>query len=272
MRSAGVTLIILLASAAQARETQLLVNCTSWLRSSEHDKLADRALEVSSLQSVDLQETVLGKGKSVQQNSSMQLVKGRRPEPKPGPHMAALPQPEDLTDLVMLSIMRMEISDEEVNMLAWKYLGYHYDEASGTWDASRVFPKWAEKYPQPPDFLGITRNYTQEIDEPVMRAKEALYRTVPMEHKDNLRAFLKPLGWKGLRLEDLTPEIGPNLRRRAHVANWLIYYREALHGVSLEELKQREDQRAAAKRKASPNATAPNNQSTIQPTSQPTNP
>ena len=50
--------------------------------------------------------------------------------------------------------MLSETTDEETNALVWKYLGYRYDEETGEWDASAVFPKWAKKYPQPPDLIG----------------------------------------------------------------------------------------------------------------------
>merc|ERR1719217_565079 len=68
---------------------------------------------------------------------------------------------------------------------------------------------------------------------------------MPMEHKDNLRAFLWPLGWKGFKPDELTPEKGPNKKHRAHVANWLLFYREALHGIPVEELVRRKEERAA---------------------------
>jgi hypothetical protein len=84
-----------------------------------------------------------------------------------GPRTAALPPPDDLSDEVMLSIVDQEMSDEDVNALIWKYLGYRYNAEQEGWDASAVFPKWAAKYPQPPDLVGVTRTYTREIDEPV---------------------------------------------------------------------------------------------------------
>ena len=33
-------------------------------------------------------------------------------------------------------------------------LGYVKDEETGEWDNTNVFPKWREKYPQPPDLIG----------------------------------------------------------------------------------------------------------------------
>ena len=160
----------------------------------------------------------------------------------PGPRTAALPPPVDLADEVMLRIVQQEMTDMEVNALVWKYLGYRYDSAAGTWDASGVFPNWRKNYPQPPDLVGITRTYTREVDEPVLRAVQSLQKSVAKEHKNNLRAFLKPLGWNVYKMEGLTP----NMTRRAQVANWLLYYREALHGVSVEELRRRREERAAA--------------------------
>jgi len=157
-----------------------------------------------------------------------------------GPRTAMLPPPDDLADEVMLSIVLSEMPDEEVNQLVWKYLGYRYDESTGTWDASSVFPNWRKSFAQPPDLIGVTRTYTREVDEPVLRAVQSLQRSVAMEHKNNLRAFLKPLGWNGFKMENLTP----NMTRRAQVANWLLYYRESLHGVPVEELRRRREARA----------------------------
>jgi len=154
---------------------------------------------------------------------------------------AALPPPADLSDEALLRIVLQQTSDEETNALAWKYLGYKYDERKGEWDATDVFPNWRKKYPQPPDLIGVRRDYSREVDEPVLRAVQALQRSVPQEHKDNLRQTLKPLGWAGFKLEGLTP----NMTRRAQVAQWLIYYRKELHGVPLEELRRRKEARAA---------------------------
>jgi len=165
------------------------------------------------------------------------------------------PPPEDLSDEVMLSIVLQDMSDADVNSLVWKYLGYRFDEETQEWDASAVFPKWAAKYPQPPDLVGVTRTYSREVDEPVLRAVQALQKSVPTEHKDNLRAFLAPLGWPGYRMQapahiKATTGLTPNMTRRAQVSQWLLYYREALHGVPLDELRRRRDARAKEEAKA----------------------
>ena len=172
-----------------------------------------------------------------------------------GPFTASMPPPDDLANEVMLRIVKQEMTDTEVNALAWKYLGYRFQEATGTWDTSAVFPNWRQKFPQPPDLVGVTRKYEREIDEPVLRAVQSLQQSVAKEHKNNLRAFLKPLGWNGYTMDGLTP----NMTRRAQVANWLLYYREALHGVPIEELRRRREVRAAeeAARKAAGEVMAP---------------
>ena len=123
------------------------------------------------------------------------------------------PPPDDLADEVMLSIVKSEMPDADVNQLVWKYLGYTYDEQAGEWDASAVFPNWRAKFPEPPDVIGVTRVYTREVDQPVLLAVQSLQRSVAKEHKNNLRAYLKPLGWNGFKLEGLTP----NMTRRAQV-------------------------------------------------------
>jgi len=173
-----------------------------------------------------------------------------------------LPPPDDLADEEMLKIVLQETSDEDTNALVWKYLGYRKDEATGEWDSSKVFPKWAAKYPQPPDLVGVTRTYTKSIDEPVLRAVQALQKSVPTEHKDNLIAYLSKLGFHGYKMDapahpKATTGLTPNMTRRAQVAQWLYYYREALHGVDVEELRRRRDERAAAEAAAIARGEAP---------------
>ena len=160
--------------------------------------------------------------------------------------------PDDISNENILRIVLSETTDEETNALVWKYLGYRYDEETGAWDASAVFPKWAKKYPQPPDLIGVTRTYERAVDEPVLRAVQALQRSVPTEHKDNLRQELRPLGWAGFKMAGLTP----NMTRRAQVASWLLYYRTELHGVPIDELRRRRAARAAAEA-AAPEKQAP---------------
>ena len=169
-------------------------------------------------------------------------------ERKKGPNTAGAPPPADLLDEELLKIVKLENTDAEVNNLVWKYLGYRKDEASGEWDASAVFPKWAAKYPQPPDLVGVTRVYSPDVDEPVLRANQALHRSIPMAHKDGIRENLRaePVRFLGFKLAGLTP----NKTRRAQCANWLLYYRAALWRVPLDELIARRDRDVEAENRA----------------------
>lgn len=112
-------------------------------------------------------------------------------------------------------------------------------EAEEKWSPENVFPKWKAAYPEPPDVIGVSRKYWPEIDAPVKAACAALTRSVAQEHKQGIKTTLKYLGWKGFRMDGLTP----NMTRRAQVANWLLYYRRELRGVPIEELKRRREER-----------------------------
>jgi len=64
---------------------------------------------------------------------------------------------------------------------------------------------------------------------------------VPEEHKQGIKTTLTPLGWKGFKMDGLTP----NMTRRAQAANWLLFYRRELRGVSIDELRRRREIRRA---------------------------
>mmetsp|Transcript_12980 Transcript_12980/g.18373 ORF Transcript_12980/g.18373 Transcript_12980/m.18373 type:complete len:283 (+) Transcript_12980:48-896(+) len=145
------------------------------------------------------------------------------------------PVDAELANENILKIVMIECSDLEVNTLAWKCLGYRFDEENECWTNEEVFPKWRENYPEPPDFIGMQRIYTKEVDRPSLRANQAISKAVPVESKQSLKRHLKPLGFKGYLYSELTP----NKTRRAQVANWLLYYREELMGYTLEELLER---------------------------------
>jgi hypothetical protein len=144
------------------------------------------------------------------------------------------PTAEELTNDNILKIVRDngDCTDLEVNTLVWKCLGYRF--SNDAWTNDLVFPKWREKFPTPPDFIGMQRIYSQLVDEPCLRANQQLVRSIPLEHKQQLRLHLRPMGFMGFKIAELTP----NLTRRAQCANWLLYYREHLFGRSLEELVQ----------------------------------
>ena len=141
------------------------------------------------------------------------------------------PLSQELTSDNILKIVVGDCTDLEVNTLVWKGLGYRF--VNGQWNNEQVFPKWREKYPDPPDLIGMQRIYSKQVDEPSMRANQQLVRSIPVEHKQQLRTHLKPMGFMGFKIAELTP----NKTRRAQCANWLLYYRDHLFGYTLDELR-----------------------------------
>mmetsp|Transcript_27398 Transcript_27398/g.61883 ORF Transcript_27398/g.61883 Transcript_27398/m.61883 type:complete len:254 (+) Transcript_27398:56-817(+) len=148
------------------------------------------------------------------------------------------PTEAELSNENLVKNVLQENTDEEVNFLVWKCLGYRYNPETEEWTNEDVFPKWREKYPSPPDLIGVTRTYSKEVDQPVMKANQQLVRSIPMPYKQILKQEMKKVGWKGYKMEGLTP----NKTRRAQVTNWLLFYREKLWGVPLEELIRRKEE------------------------------
>ena len=141
---------------------------------------------------------------------------------------------EELSNENLVRIVNLECSDLECDHLAWKCLGYKYDLESNTFLLSAdVFPKWAAKYPDAPDLIGLARNYSPEIDKPVRDASMNLMRSIPRDYKGGVRA-LESQGFRGYKLKELTP----NKTRRAQLVNWIIYYREKLWGKTVEQLRE----------------------------------
>uniref|UniRef100_A0A7R9UFG3 Uncharacterized protein n=1 Tax=Pinguiococcus pyrenoidosus TaxID=172671 RepID=A0A7R9UFG3_9STRA len=153
---------------------------------------------------------------------------------------------EELSNENLLRIIRQESTDRDVNMLVWRCLGYRGVETSDgvEWTGDKVFPKWKVNFPLPPDVIGESRTYMPQIDKPVMEANRALVRTIPMAHKQSLKKYLRPAGFPGFKLKELTP----NKTRRAQAVNWLLFFREELYGKTVDELiakRERERQEEA---------------------------
>jgi hypothetical protein len=79
-------------------------------------------------------------------------------------------------------------------------LGYRFDEANEVWTSEKVFPKWGERFPTPPDLIGMRREYSKEIDRPSLKANQALVKSVPVDNKQSLKTHLKPLGFTGYKV------------------------------------------------------------------------
>lgn len=101
------------------------------------------------------------------------------------------------------AILNEDIDDDTTNQLVWYYLGYRYDGATQSWDATAVDPSWQQDYPQPPDFIESRP------------ATVKLTRSIPPENKQLLK---EKLGFKGYKIG----EFGPRQTRRATMANWLM--------------------------------------------------
>lgn len=64
-----------------------------------------------------------------------------------------------VSSLTFCLVHLIESTDQQCNLLAWKCLGYKYNAETQLFELSNdVFPKWAAKYPIPPDLIG-TRFY-----------------------------------------------------------------------------------------------------------------
>ena len=109
-----------------------------------------------------------------------------------------------LTDDTLWAILNDELGDDAVNRLVWHGLGYR--ETSAGWDTSAVDAAWAEKYPEPPNFIESRPATVQ------------LTRSIPPADKQLLK---EELGFKGYSVDQLIPR----LTRRATMVSWLLSYR-----------------------------------------------
>ena len=107
-----------------------------------------------------------------------------------------------LSTETLWAILHDELSDDTVNQLVWHHLGYRHDAQQG-WLTDQVAPAWAEKYPEPPNFIESRPATVQ------------LTRSIPKENKQLLKTAL---GFKGYSVDQLVPR----LTRRATMANWLL--------------------------------------------------
>ena len=108
-----------------------------------------------------------------------------------------------LTTDTLWAILNEELPDATVNQLVWHSLGYRYSEPAQTWVADKVDAAWAEKYPEPPNFIDSRPATVQ------------LTRAIPKANKQLLKTHL---GFKGYSLDQLVPR----LTRRATMASWLL--------------------------------------------------
>lgn len=125
---------------------------------------------------------------------------------------------EELSNENLVKIVNLEASDVECNILCWKCLGYRYDNVTETWNNEEVFPRWKEKYPLPPDLIGVERIYDPQVDQPVRDASVSLIRSIPRDFKGGVRSLVS-YGFQPYKLTELTP----NKTRRAQVSLLISY-------------------------------------------------
>ncbi len=110
------------------------------------------------------------------------------------------PSKEELSNENLYNILMLKCTDLEVNTVVWKCLGYRFDEEAEEWTNAEVFPKWKEMYPEPPDFIGMARIYSRDVDKPSLQSNQALVKSVPTDFKQFLKVHLKPLGFTGYQV------------------------------------------------------------------------
>ena len=118
----------------------------------------------------------------------------------------------EIADENIVNIVNLKYTDQECNVLAWKCLGYQYNKQLDAFQLSNnVFPKWASKYPDPPDLIGITRRYDPDTDKVVRNASMDLMRSIPRSFKGGVRGLVS-VGFKGYKLNELTPPSSSSLQ------------------------------------------------------------
>lgn len=148
---------------------------------------------------------------------SREGVNTKQSEGLPGVHFDETPQ---ITGQDLLAIIRGETPDAWVNEIVRTFLGWRQMD-NGEWNDELVEPMWKEVYTKgPPNFIGKEGDYSPKTDRPVKLAVQNLSKSIPPEHKQVLKPAMKPLGFSGWKIKDLTP----NRTRRAQAVNWIIYW------------------------------------------------
>lgn len=147
----------------------------------------------------------------------MQNDRAENDLPAPGVHFVT---PPALTGPDLMSIVVQDSPDGWVNEIVRTLLGWQQKE-DGSWNNSHVPSMWLELYPDnPPDFIGRNNDYSPEHDRPVKIAVQRLVRSVRRDHSQLLKPALRPYGFRGWKIDQLTP----NLTRRAAVTNWILHW------------------------------------------------
>ena len=103
-------------------------------------------------------------------------------------------------------ILEDKVSDVFVCELVWERLFYIYQPSTDEWISSSLTPSfWSEKFLKAPQIISERS------------ASVHLTRSIPKDHKQNLK---KILNFKGYKISELYPR----RTRRSTAVNWLIYW------------------------------------------------
>ena len=107
---------------------------------------------------------------------------------------------------ILSLILEDKVSDIFVCELVWERLFYINQSSMDGWISSSLTPTyWSEKFKKAPQIISERS------------ASVHLTRSIPKDHKQNLK---KILNFKGYKINELYPR----RTRRATVVNWLIYW------------------------------------------------
>ena len=107
---------------------------------------------------------------------------------------------------ILFLILEDKVSDIFVCELVWERLFYINQTSTDEWISSSLTPSyWSEKFIRAPQIISERS------------ASVHLTRSIPKDHKQNLK---KILNFKGYKINELYPR----RTRRATAVNWLIYW------------------------------------------------
>ncbi len=120
---------------------------------------------------------------------------------------------------LLFLVLEDKVSDVFVCELIWERLFYIREKNTDNWISSQITPAyWSEKFVKAPQIISERK------------ASVHLTRSIPKEHKQGLKNFLK---FKGYKINELYPR----RTRRATAVNWLIYWSIESNSFSLKEDK-----------------------------------
>ncbi|KAF6005142.1 hypothetical protein F1559_001343 [Cyanidiococcus yangmingshanensis] len=126
--------------------------------------------------------------------------------------------PTTLPDGFWYRCLSGDVDNRIINGLVAYSLGYIYNGDKEVWETDFVPKEWIEAFPdgEPPDFIGISKEYSAANDTPVKKAIQMLQRSLPTEYRQFLQRRLTQ--FKGYQIGELTPE----KTRRAQCINFLL--------------------------------------------------